>query len=855
MPVSHLTLFAFFLGLIFFAPWQSPSPVHAHPADQYRQLHEITFTDTHIELRWQLYPGTILAPSTWAEADIDMSDSISTDEAFRWAAPRLPFIIATLDDDNLLFWQVQDIIFPSSLTDFQLNNAPIEFILVADYPPFFSGQHQFKLQNRYEEATSTYWYKVTAGPNAAFYTPQPQNATLTLAFIIDLDAHPRPADTLLTSWDSGKPILSPALANADSGLGSANDRFGKLNDLLDQSNLVVIFFTALLLGSFHALTPGHGKALVGAYLVGSRGTFRHAIVLGLVVTITHTGSVMLIGALTLIASQFFVPTSIFPVLELASGLLIVLLGLFLLRQRWRGYRSVQRQRAKLAPKSPPATSPSVAATLASPSDSSNTERKRILINEPIKAKIYNDVLPTDSDKIRWRSLLGLGFSGGLVPCPEAIVTLLIAVALNRILMGISLILAFSSGMALVLVAIGLVIVKTSRTFTSSDRLSRLAPAISVLSSVVVLGLGLGLTWQAFQGSDWLIQAEARADTAINAQHAPSTDFRLADTQILFTAADDNGLQQLLVISALGGEPRQLTAEPNGIGNFDPSPDAKTIIYSIHPPNPNSGLWVIDADGSNRRLALSCIEEDCGNPIWTPDGRDVIYERIAIADPYTPDYGIISLWKLSATDGSTQALFQDQTFQGLSAEWSPDGQWLSYISPQSIGIQLYNLVSGASITVPSQTSPLLVWKPDSTAVLYFDTELDDSGQMRRRLKHFNLRDNSTIALFADNNMEERWAAWSPDGEKIVVIRGQLQNGVLQGDQIWLANPDGSNAHVLIESGSMIYGIPQWSPDSRYLILTQYRLDAPRADTELILVDTRTPTVWTLYAPAYNPVWLP
>src|SRR5262249_55974682 len=88
--------------------------------------------------------------------------------------------------------------------------------------------------------------------------------------------------------------------------------------------------------AFHALTPGHGKTIVGAYLVGSQGTARHAVFLGLVVTLTHTMGVYLLGLGTLAASAWVVPERLYPWISVLSGLLVVAVGSSLVTSRWRG---------------------------------------------------------------------------------------------------------------------------------------------------------------------------------------------------------------------------------------------------------------------------------------------------------------------------------------------------------------------------------------------------------------------------------------------------------------------------------------------------------------------------------------
>ncbi|MBM4299263.1 MAG: hypothetical protein FJ143_16115, partial [Deltaproteobacteria bacterium] len=100
--------------------------------------------------------------------------------------------------------------------------------------------------------------------------------------------------------------------------------------------LLFALVVAAGLGALHALEPGHGKTLVAAYMVGSRGTIKHAMLLGLIVTVAHTAGVYLLGAVTLYASQYIVPEKLYPWLTLTSGLMILGLGCVLFLRRYRG---------------------------------------------------------------------------------------------------------------------------------------------------------------------------------------------------------------------------------------------------------------------------------------------------------------------------------------------------------------------------------------------------------------------------------------------------------------------------------------------------------------------------------------
>ena len=252
--------------------------------------------------------------------------------------------------------------------------------------------------------------------------------------------------------------------------------------------VLVSLLLALFWGAAHALSPGHGKTVVAAYLIGSRGTARHAAFLGLTVTLTHTFGVFALGAVTLWLSRYLLPETLYPWLNVASGVLVVAIGAALAYQRWRG------------------------AGQADGRDHAHDHEALGAGDEPWSAVAHShggrahSHLPPgvradgSQDRVTWRSLLALGVSGGLIPCPSALVLLLGAVALGRIGFGMVLVVAFSFGLALVLTAIGLLLVYARRffeRFSFETRMPRFLPVASALVMVIAgLGIVLGALRQA-----------------------------------------------------------------------------------------------------------------------------------------------------------------------------------------------------------------------------------------------------------------------------------------------------------------------------------------------------------------------
>jgi nickel/cobalt transporter (NicO) family protein len=271
--------------------------------------------------------------------------------------------------------------------------------------------------------------------------------------------------------------------------------------------IIVSLLIAAFWGAVHALTPGHGKALVAGYLVGMKGRPRHAVLLGATVTVTHTAGVFALGLITLALSQFVVPESLYPWLTLASGLLVVGVGLAVLVQRlrsggWHHHRHDHVHDHDHDPGRGRGHSHHHHGAHA------RRELGVIHVQGGAAALRLADALPVPrrvahgderDDALTSRGLLGVGVAAGILPCPSALVVLLSAIALHRVGFGIVLILAFSLGLAATVTGIGLVAVLARRVFgrvSFDGRLVRLLPAVSAL---LILCVGLVLTAKAVNG--------------------------------------------------------------------------------------------------------------------------------------------------------------------------------------------------------------------------------------------------------------------------------------------------------------------------------------------------------------------
>ena len=327
--------------------------------------------------------------------------------------------------------------------------------------------------------------------------------------------------------------VGAAAANAAANRFSQDEFANLLGRTLDTPGaLAAALLVAVGLGAAHALTPGHGKTIVGAYLVGSRGKARHALLLGVVTTITHTAGVFALGFFVLLASEFILPERLYPWLGVMSGLLVVVIGLSILRghvghwlARRRGEAGhdepfhyhfggghshgpgghshhdhgpqtadhgpvVVNGLAMAATRQPMAVGGgtlafagvtngrTAAVSIARDHAHPHHEHGHAHDHDHPLDHAHDHDHPHDhdhshdhsdghshdhahapaGDALSTRNLLALGISGGLLPCPSALILMLSAIALHQVGLGIALIVAFSIGLAGVLTAIGLIMV-------------------------------------------------------------------------------------------------------------------------------------------------------------------------------------------------------------------------------------------------------------------------------------------------------------------------------------------------------------------------------------------------------------
>ncbi len=334
-------------------------------------------------------------------------------------------------------------------------------------------------------------------------------------------------------------------------------------------------------------------------------------------------------------------------------------------------------------------------------------------------------------------------------------------------------------------------------------------------------------------------------------------------EVMFMDWDENGRTQLYIMP-VDGEARQITTETDDIIHFAPAPDGRTLA-TIVDRGEGHEIWLVEWNGrtaKNPRLLVNCAEARCDPLVWHPDGRRLLYEKRDWAAPNRPH-----LWWLNTQTGETLPLLADVTEVNANAAISPDGRWVSYAAPRTETMQVYNLETGEQFEMAHVIGSPAIWRPDSRQILSRDLDqmIYHSAEGDNHTAHDHdfanavhlfvgdVPDGGRNVLDRTGNVDDANPAWSPDGEWIAFGRKIARTATAR--QLWLARPDGSEAHPLTEGFTVQHGQPTWSPDGRTLLFQRADISLSEPRPSLWLLDVEMGEMREIRPSGMLPVWLP
>jgi nickel/cobalt transporter (NicO) family protein len=456
-PVRLLVLFVWLLAC--------PTTAVAHPLDEVLQATYITVGQTRIELELDLTPGVLVAPQLLRDLDPNGDQTITDAEARAYVDGLVRQVMLRVDGQPLVT-TVTRIDMPTHL-NIEAGYGTIRVFATAPVANAGEGQHSLAFENAYAPVKSAYQVNAFIERDAPITFGKQNRDPIQQRMTMDYG--------IGTASAAGAPA-EPAIVTSTGLTGHAQQLLAYLDaPTISLWTLLPALTLAVFFGALHALTPGHGKTLVAAYLVGSRGTLRHAVALGAIVTFTHTASVIVIGMLALFASQFVAPNALGPILEILSGVLVVSLGTRLVWQRWVAFQRRGSDHIH-----------------AHGHDHDGHSQNHGHSHDHGDGHVHSHLPPAEGFKLG--NLVAMGVVGGLVPCPEALGIMIIAIGVNRILLGLGLIVAFSFGLAAVLMVIGILLVRSRSLVERFGGMgNRWSSGLQLGSAVIVTVLGVVMT--------------------------------------------------------------------------------------------------------------------------------------------------------------------------------------------------------------------------------------------------------------------------------------------------------------------------------------------------------------------------
>jgi nickel/cobalt exporter len=420
------------------------SAAAAHPTDQIVQQVYLNPAASASTVQLDLTPGVLVAPQFARALDTDADGALGTAEIDAHVQAVQSAVTAQVDGRSVGLTLTEHRYPPLDLL--AAGGGTITLVWAVPLP---AGAQQVRFTDRYQPG----------GRTTVQMSVLVASDPIPLGAISHADGGRSMAVALNGATAGSSPDVPAVTDPAASGGSSMLDALRR--PLTSPWALLVLLGVCIVLGALHALTPGHGKSLLAGYLVGARGTPGQAVLLGLVTTLTHTAAVLGVGATVLVAGSYVVPGVLVPTLTLVAGCVVLVLGLRLVRARWAVARAPDHHHGH--------------------GHDHDHHHGRQLLTRP-----------------SLRNVAAAGVTAGMIPCPEALGVLLLAVALHRVALGLVMIVAFSVGLAAVLVGLGLALVTAGPTVSRfTDRVPGwVTTRLPLISALVVAILGGVMTGSA-----------------------------------------------------------------------------------------------------------------------------------------------------------------------------------------------------------------------------------------------------------------------------------------------------------------------------------------------------------------------
>lgn len=302
----------------------------------------------------------------------------------------------------------------------------------------------------------------------------------------------------------------------------------------------------------------------------------------------------------------------------------------------------------------------------------------------------------------------------------------------------------------------------------------------------------------------------------------------------------------------------LTDAAHGVEDFAPSPDGAQIAYTQNNDDGTADIWVVDVASGKARPLTGCARALCTAPAWHPDGTRIAYQRQEFSATPGDAARATRAWVVDVSTAQSALLFADAQLLGADPAWSPDGRRVAVYDARAGGIRVHNLLDGSSVLLSSEPGETGLFAPDGERLVYPVLVRGALGQefyAHLMLADLSAQTEASLSGEPDAPLDDGFAAWSPDGTRLVVARRYLDERYTPGKQLYTLDVATGEATLLLVDAAYTHAAPQWDATGRFVLYQRFALAEADAQPEVWVLDTHTGEARLLAQNAFLPAWLP
>lgn len=293
--------------------------------------------------------------------------------------------------------------------------------------------------------------------------------------------------------------------------------------------------------------------------------------------------------------------------------------------------------------------------------------------------------------------------------------------------------------------------------------------------------------------------------------------------------------------------QQVTFSPSGVFDFGVSPDGSQIAFAER--NSDTGtsdIKLLDLETGGIQQLTNCLDADCTTPVWRPDGQVIAYERVDFnSDMQNISNSPTRIWliDLSTVPATTRPLFEDTQILGYGLQWSRDGSRATLFDISSQGILLHDFEAGSTVVIPSRYGSTGALSPDGTRIVFPEVILSETGEARSFLQMANADTQELTPLsHPDEPVDDDAAAWSPDGETLVISRRYMDDRFTRGRQLYRFDLADNSVEPLVVDPVYANGFFSFDPTGTQLVIQRFP-ELTASGTRGEVNTAGTPEIWT------------